>query len=167
MNIRTDYLEALKRLETQPQKSASVSGGEGFAALLSQEIGRPDHVDGEAQTPGVRAATIDPALFVNSLNERESSVEAEEGLLADLTGQASGLLDSWDNYAGSLAGGTSSRTAWTTLSGMDNQLQVLRGSLSGLSRSNPGLESVVSELEIMTATEKFKFNRGDYTDSVV
>ncbi|MEG1610833.1 MAG: hypothetical protein RR317_06585 [Bilophila sp.] len=163
MNIRTDYLEALKRLEPQPQKPASVSGGEGFAALFSQEIGRPDQAATLMTAPGVRAGSIDPALFVNTLNGTEQAEDTEDANLLDaLTGQASGLLDSWDSYAGNLAKGASSRTAWTALSGMDSQLQALRGALPGLSKNNPGLESVVNELEIMTATEKFKFNRGDY-----
>ena len=74
----------------------------------------------------------------------------------------SGLLEAWDQYAASLSDGGSQKNAWTQLLGMDDQVRALRGSLGGLGESNPALENIVNELEIMAATEKFKLNRGDY-----
>ena len=86
----------------------------------------------------------------------------DASLLKTIAGQASGLLEAWDQYAASLSDGGSQKNAWTQLLGMDDQVRALRGSLGGLGESNPALDNIVNELEIMAATEKFKLNRGDY-----
>lgn len=39
--------------------------------------------------------------------------------------------------------------------------QIKQGT-AGVRGKNPGFDSLLNELEVMTATEKFKFNRGDY-----
>lgn len=173
MNIRTDYLEALKRQqETGRKTTGAVPGDDGFAALFSQEIGQPGQAD-PAETAAkkmratdlaaTRSVGVDASLLVSALGGTTPAEDAEsESLLDAVTGQTSGLLDAWDQYAEALSGGGSQRAAWTMLAGMDDQVKALRGSLKGLAGDNPDLESMVNELEIMTATEKFKFNRGDY-----
>lgn len=164
MNIRTDYLESLKRLE-QSQKPSSVSGGEGFAAVFAQEIGRAEDMEA-LSSPAVRNATIDPSLFVNTLNETDTeetvSSADDATLLRMFTGQATDALHSWEEYAITLANGSTSRAAWSALDGLDGQVQALKKTLANFSQTEPELESVVNELEIMAATEKFKLNRGDY-----
>ena len=37
----------------------------------------------------------------------------------------------------------------------------LREDTAGVRGKNPGLDSLLNELEVLTATEIFKFNRGD------
>jgi hypothetical protein len=44
-------------------------------------------------------------------------------------------------------------------------LQDMQGQVDGLkaaAKDQPGLQSIVNELDVLTRTEQFKFNRGDY-----
>ena len=99
-----------------------------------------------------------------------SSVEGVDATSADATGldeamaQLDGLLDNWDAYARELGQGASSgglRGAYSMLQGIDSSLRDLKQTMPNLS-DHEGLAAVVNELEVMAATEKFKFNRGDY-----
>lgn len=163
MNIRTDYLETLQRQQETSRKSQEVpAGADGFAALFSQEIGQTGAPGAtEAPWPANRSAGLDAAMLVSVMGG-SAEADSDASLLRSITGQASGLLEAWDQYAVALSEGGSQKNAWTRLLGMDDQVRALRGSLGGLGESNPALETIVNELEIMSATEKFKLNRGDY-----
>ena len=73
------------------------------------------------------------------------------------------LLAKWEDYADTLAadsGGDSLKQAYGVLENIENGVRQLKEDLpEGLS---PDLGSLVNEMEVMTVTEKFKFNRGDY-----
>ena len=77
--------------------------------------------------------------------------------------QASGVLNLWDQYSQILGGAStdaSLRQAWTVLEGLDQNISQLRA--NPIAGSNAAFDGLLNELEIMAATEKFKFNRGDY-----
>ncbi len=77
-----------------------------------------------------------------------------------MAGQVESVLDKWDNYAASLAGSESGlKSAYGTLDEIANEVAAIKESQPNL---DPGLKSIVDELETLTATEQFKFNRGDY-----
>lgn len=155
MNINTEYVEALQKQQETFRKTTETPSGDGFARVFSKEINRTEVAP--AQQAG-RSAAIDPAMLVSPVASRNDAENST--LLENITGQASGILDAWDRYAGNLASGGSQKAAWTSLLGLDEQVQALRGSMKGL--NDPALESVVNELEIMAATEKFRLSRGDY-----
>ena len=48
------------------------------------------------------------------------------------------------------------------MQGIDGQVSALKTNTAAVRGQNEGLDSLVNELDVMTATEKFKFNRGDY-----
>ena len=169
MNIRTDYLETLQRQQETGRKSMEVpAGADGFAALCSQEIGQTGQAGATGAAGAMAAsraaghgASLEAAMLVSGMGD-PAAAGGDASLLKTIAGQASGLLEAWDQYAASLSDGGSQKNAWTQLLGMDDQVRALRGSLGGLGESNPALENIVNELEIMAATEKFKLNRGDY-----
>ena len=163
MNIRTDYLETLQRQQETGRKSMEVpAGADGFAALFSQEIGQNGQAGAmDASRAAGHGASLEAAMLVSGMGD-PAAAGGDASLLKTIAGQASGLLEAWDQYAASLSDGGSQKNAWTQLLGMDDQVRALRGSLGGLGESNPALENIVNELEIMAATEKFKLNRGDY-----
>lgn len=164
MEIRSDYLESLLRQEQSPKTVSA--GREGFGELLSQEIGRAAGF-AESGTPlppgvgmGVNPLIADPAVVMDT-EGRADAHAADDLLLRSLTGQTAGLLDSWDSYVAALeSGGT--KNAWGILSGMEQTLRSVREKLDGMQRPDAGLQAMVNELEVLNATEKFKFNRGDY-----
>jgi len=76
------------------------------------------------------------------------------------------VLDKWDQYAQNLqgAGGeTNLKQAYGVLDDIDGTVQQLKSDNPDLAEKYPTLQGMVSELEAMTATERIKFNRGDYT----
>ena len=73
------------------------------------------------------------------------------------------LLAEWENYADKLAagsGGDSLKQAYGVLEHIESGVRQLKEELP--ESTTAGLGSLVNELEVMTVTEKFKFNRGDY-----
>ena len=88
-----------------------------------------------------------------------------EDVLQEAFTQASGTLDMWDSYVSTLgdAGNNGSlRQAYALLQGIDGQVASLKENTAGLRGQNPGLDTLVNNLEVLATTEKFKFNRGDY-----
>jgi hypothetical protein len=164
MKIGTEQLEALQRQEqTQKKTTGGVSSTGDFGALLSQELAGTEASQSAASVAPPGATGIDPLLMA-------SSVEGVDATSADATGldeamaQLDGLLDNWDAYARELGQGASSgglRGAYSMLQGIDSSLRDLKQTMPNLS-DHEGLAAVVNELEVMAATEKFKFNRGDY-----
>jgi len=49
------------------------------------------------------------------------------------------------------------------LEDIDGTVQQIKGENPDLATKHPALSGMVSELEVMTVTERIKFNRGDYT----
>ncbi len=158
MEIRSDYLESLLR---QEQTSRTVSTGkEGFGELLSQEIGRVG-AQAEGTTPlppGTGALIAEPVVVAEA---EGGGLATDDALLRSLVGRTSGLLDAWDSYAATLERG-GVRNAWDILSGMESTLRSVQATLDEIPHADAGLRAVINELEVLNATERFKFNRGDY-----
>lgn len=167
MKIGTEQLEALQRQEqTQKKTTGGVTSTGDFGALLSQELAGTEASQSAVTVAPPGAAGIDPLLMASSVG----SVDGVDATSTDATGldeamaQLDGLLDNWDAYARELGQGASSsglRGAYSMLQGIDSSLRDLKQTMPNLS-DHEGLAAVVNELEVMAATEKFKFNRGDY-----
>jgi hypothetical protein len=163
MKIQTDQLTALQ--QTTEQSKGTKDSSDAFAALLAQKVGSV--TDQTAQTTGLAAPplssltgvdlsglqTTDAATASSGITEEEQSVmENMDTLLAQ-----------WQNYADQLAagsGGDSLKQAYGVLENIETGVKQLKDDLP--STTSAGLGSLVNELEVMTVTEKIKFNRGDY-----
>lgn len=166
MEINTTQLEALRQLQEQSSQTPRKSAGQntGFDAILNQQLGTglPAGL-GESAIAANEQAEIYSRIM---LNQGDSAGEAEDpdtAVLMAAFDQASGTLNLWDSYArtlGTSTTGTALRDAWGMLQGIDAQVAQLRDNPARAKSS--ALDSILNELEIMTATEKFKFNRGDY-----
>lgn len=161
MKIQTDQLTALR--QTTEQSTGTRESSDAFAAILAKETGSTSGTQstGLAAPPLSSLAGIDLASL--------QGVEATDAV-ADITEQERAvmnnmdtLLAKWEDYADTLAahsGGDSLKQAYGVLENIENGVRQLKEDLpEGLS---PGLGSLVNEMEVMTVTEKFKFNRGDY-----
>lgn len=161
MEINTQNMEALLHLQEQQAQLPRKQNGQtnGFDALLERQISAqtaglvPDNT--LARTPGMFAPVmLEPTEDANTL-------DADSSVLMEAFNQASGTLDLWDNYRQVLnSSNTNLRDAWGVLQSIDSQVSQMRNN-PALSQ-NHELDSLLNELEILTATEKFKFNRGDY-----
>ncbi len=170
MEISTEQLEALLRQQEQQATAArrQAGPGDGFEALLAQQLGGGAewaNAAGGLLPPGAAQAGLISQMLLNGA-EQEQTSDPDAQILQEAFAQASGTLDLWDSYAktlGSSADGGSLRDAYALLQGIDSQVARIRQNTVGVRGKNPGFDSLLNELEVMTATEKFKLNRGDYS----
>ncbi len=168
MNIRTQNIEALlSQQELQAKKSAATQSGAGvgFAQAFAEEAALGGAVQGAQQqaTPiGVQTSLVQQMLVQNV---EAASASGMTSSTQDVIEQASATLDMWESYANQLqTPGTQGnlRQAHTLLEGIESQVSSLKVSSEEALKQNPELASLVNELEVMSVTERIKFNRGDY-----
>ncbi len=162
MKISNEQLAALTELEAR-KKSQAVD--EGFAALLGGELGKATGpqsagMSGAIFMPGQLAA---PLAGVQGLGEVDGATAAEAAGL-EMSTMMVNLLSGLDDYADKLAGGAtgSLRDAFSLLENTTDQLSAMRSAFPDMENSHPELAAMARELDVLTTTEKFKFNRGDY-----
>lgn len=170
MEINTEQLEALLRQQEQQATTARRQTGQsgGFDAILAQQLGAGAEQANAAASPlspGAAQAGMISQMLLNGAGQSQAA-DPDAEILQEAFNQASGTLDLWDSYAKTLgsssSGAGSLRDAYALLQGIDSQVAQLKQGTAGVRGQNPGFDSLLNELEVMTATEKFKFNRGDY-----
>jgi hypothetical protein len=162
MKIQTDQLTALQQAaeKTAGTKNAS---GDAFAAMLAQQVGG----DGSSQASGLSAPPLAGYAALDLSGPQASGDVEASGQFTEeeqaVMNNMDTLLAKWENYADQLAsgsGGDSLKQAYGVLENIETGVKQLKDDLP--SDVSKGLGSLVNELEVMTVTEKIKFNRGDY-----
>lgn len=159
-------MKILNDLRVNPDQTTDAlqkqkAGAEVFGDILAQEIKQAQGVTSEASiiasqqniAANLGAMGASPAQTSEALNLslQEASLQVE-GLFADMESYASQLRS---NSTESL------RDAYAVLHNMSESIAQLKSDSSGLNKS-PELAALVNELDVLTTTEMFKFNRGDY-----
>ena len=169
MKVTNDQLEALLRQQSQssgstrPQKTQAG----GFEAALTEQLGL-DNAVASSTFPTAAAGQTSQASMISQMllgTTQAEPADMDDDVIQSAFSQASGTLDMWDSYVnalGSSGQGGSLREAYSLLQGIDGQVAALKTNTAAVRGQNTGLDSLVNELDVMTATEKFKFNRGDY-----
>ena len=161
MKIQTDQLTALR--QTTEQSKGTKDSSDAFAALLAKETGST----GAAQASGLVAPPLTGLAGIDlsslqAVDSTDASGEINEQERAVME-NVDTLLTKWESYADKLAAGAGSdslKQAYGVLDDIESGVRQLKEDLPA--GANAGLGSLVNELEVMTVTEKFKFNRGDY-----
>lgn len=163
MEINALPLEGPLSLRDQqtPIARDAAANVDAFEKVLNQQLARDD-----ARLASVSGAeSMQTALLSQVKLEKSGAIagDANQEALMAAFDQASGALDLWDQYARVLGCGSSDaslRDAWSLLEGLDSNIAALRA--NPIANGNEALSGIINELEVMAATEKFKFNRGDY-----
>ena len=167
MEINAEQLEALLRVQEQQaqgtRKTAAQPGV--FDALLTEQLAGQDAGAAAASPlpPGAQAALYSQ-IMLDGVGASEAT-DPDMAVFQAAFDQASGTLDMWDTYAKTLGSSPtdgSLREAYALLEGIDSEVTRLKQDTAGVRGKNPDLDGLLNELEVLTATEKFKFNRGDY-----
>lgn len=150
MKITPDQLAAL---QLQQKNAARNTPGEGFAQALAQEL--------ESQSSGASSATAPAAGPVVRLDQALQAAMLQKPTEQTVMDKMNALLSKWEDYSqiiGSEDGNL--RDGYTLLADIRQNIQDVKGDL----QKTPvqGLAAMVEELDILTTTEEFKFNRGDY-----
>ena len=168
MKVTNDQLEALLRQQSQtPGTTRAQTAQGGFEAALSEQMGLENAVASSAFPTAAAGQTSQASMISQMLlgSTQSESVDVDEDVIQSAFSQASGTLDMWDSYVNALGSSGqdgSLREAYSLLQGIDGQVSALKTNTATVRGQNVGLDSLVNELDVMTATEKFKFNRGDY-----
>lgn len=169
MKVTNDQLEALLRQQSQSSSTSrtQTAQGGGFEAALTEQLGLENAVATSAFPTSATGQTSQASMISQMLlgTTQTEATDIEEDVIQSAFSQASGTLDMWDSYVnalGSSGQGGSLREAYSLLQGIDGQVAALKTNTAAVRGQNTGLDSLVNELDVMTATEKFKFNRGDY-----
>ena len=156
MKIHNDPLHALQEQGEARRKPEAGA----FDALLARELrqgqGEALRVPDSGQSSAVLAMQIRAAQELGGSESLENRAATGEFL-----GGLDGLLDQWERYAASLQNpsGISVKSLQGALGGLGSDLAALKARLPA---ADEALRSLVHELEVLTVTEQFKLNRGDY-----
>lgn len=165
MEINTQQMEAALHLQEQqaqlPRKNSSPARD--FVNIFNNQL-TPDPTGAGLladQAANVSRADLYSQILLQGPEENEH-LDPDSAVLKAAFDQASGTLALWDNYTRALGSPRdgSLRDAWGFLENIDAQIGQMRDNPARA--KNPELDSILNELEIMAATEKIKFNRGDY-----
>ena len=152
MKITSDQLAAL---QLQQKNAARNTPGEGFAQALAQELGAQSSAATGAATPAAGPVVrLDQALQAAMLhNPTEQTV----------MDKMNSLLSKWEDYSQIIGTANGNlREGYSLLADIRQNIQEVKGDLAQAPAVGQGLKTMIEELDILTTTEEFKFNRGDY-----
>lgn len=150
MKITPDQLAAL---QLQQKNAARNAPGEGFAQALAQELSEGSSAATSAASPAAGPVVrLDQALQAAMLQKPTEQTVMDK---------MNALLSKWEDYSqiiGSENGNL--REGYTLLADIRQNIQEVKHNLA--QTPIQGLSAMVEELDILSTTEEFKFNRGDY-----
>lgn len=148
MKIRPDQIEGVQP-DQQVRKNKAKEPGQAFGDLLNQEVTK-------GSAPVV--AGVAPPMIVNPMLAAGPVCPVSSDAEVTPAGQVESILDKWDAYAADLADpGAGLKSAYGTLDEISDEVAAIKET-----DLDPGLRTIVDEMETLAAAEKFKFNRGDY-----
>jgi hypothetical protein len=158
--MRINTTDQITSIVKQSQTTiASKRAADGFHNLLSQELELQSKSATEAMLPpGTRSIAFDPRL---NADQQVSQTAVDPKKVAD---ELEGILDQWEKYSTQIStqGSPDLKGAFGTLKELAHNLATLKQTAPSLESDFPELDNVRNELEVMTVTEQFKLNRGDY-----
>jgi hypothetical protein len=155
MKIRPEHLDALQ--QEQQARKATGKGGSSFQEILSSELGNAEKAAApcHSRPPGTVAGPhgLGP-LTMSTLDvtpTRQKVMDALDNVLAR-----------WDEYGKALRSPQGDlKHAYRVLETISADVRTIRDADPAGSATQQ-FGPILDELEIMTMTERIKFNRGDY-----
>jgi len=158
MKIQPDQIVPVQEAgKTKPARPAPATN---FGEILANEVGAGQQAARASAPPPLSGmAGLAQAMAAQAATKVADVADERQAVMDNVDG----ILNQWEKYSGQLAGGqTGLRQAYGTLENIHSGVKRLRDEHPGLDGHSPQLSSLVNELEVMTVTEKIKFNRGDY-----
>jgi len=168
INEELEHLLGIETGRRHQARTAANSVGEGFESLFTAQMTRAESSASFGVAPEALRVLDDPlrlaGVRATIMGDREQQAAADDAVLTEkLAGDLTATLGELDRYSAALGEGSASlREAWGLLNSLDRNLAGLRQDMNRLSQPNAELDSMLNELEVLAATEKFRFNRGDY-----
>lgn len=158
MKILPDQIEGVRQQQQTDKTRQQPSTA--FGDVLGQEVAKSGENAASGVAPAPLLSGINPLLNVQSL-EKVQAVDSDMDA-GQAAAKVDAVLDQVEDYAARLRDvapdGTGLREAHAALQDMQEQVDDLKS----VADQQPGLQDIVNELDVLTRTERFKFNRGDY-----
>lgn len=159
MKINPEKIQGLQNEQSQKQRVNQKD--DTFGKLLSGELEKSGKPAQSASLPKSPVSGLLPGQILAMQESTQVGAAGARG--SQLMDQLDGVMNNWDKYTVDLKSeNTSLREADGTLKEIENDLASLREKWPNLSTESPEMGSIVDEVEILAATERFKMNRGDY-----
>jgi hypothetical protein len=163
MKIEQGRIDPLLQ-QDQAQKTQGKLPGESFGDFMAREAAQAfaSQVNMPVPPPGI-AAGFDPRFVTGDV--LAAATLSQEDAAGAVSGGLNGLLNELTAYALELGrGGAPLRDAHGRLEDIESRLTALKADPAAgqVLAQNRGLAGIANELEVLAATERFKFNRGDY-----
>ncbi len=147
--------EQIAALQLQQKNTARSTSGEGFAQALTQEMNSGSSVQA--------ASTASPVVPMVGLDQLLQTTMRQQPTEQTVMEKMDTLLSKWENYSQTLGTEEGSlREGYHLLNDIRQNIQEVKGDLAQAPAVGQGLKTMIEELDILTTTEEFKFNRGDY-----
>jgi hypothetical protein len=162
MKIQNDPLQPLPGLGEARGKPRADGR---FDGLLARELLPEESAAGPAPLPGAGRDAAVLAMQIRAARELSAPEAEAAGTEQEQTLElVNGLLEKWELYAGAMnrAEGANLKNMHQLLGGLSGELDALKSALPGLTGENSGLGGILNELDVLTAAERVKFDRGDY-----
>lgn len=158
MKIHPDHL---KQLLEQGQKGKTENGpsDKSFQHVLDKAV-QPGESGGQPVAPlkdTSKLTALQAELQTSTINK----IRPEGGHTQEIMNRLETVLDQWEKYSQSLKA-PDLRASFSLLESIHQDLQHLQAEIGQDPESAPGVGSLLNELQVMTVTERIKFNRGDY-----
>ncbi len=162
MKVRTDVMTPLEQQELERARKCDETGK--FDEMLAQEVQKATP---QQQGSAEAVSSLSEVAAAGQLQAVQTTAPVENLSATERTVMENidSLLSKWENYAQTLSmpeADEGLRQAYGVLEKIHDQVLQLKAAAPNLESRSPSLKSMVDELEILTVTEQFKFNRGDY-----
>lgn len=161
MKIRNEQLRAIQEQEVQRPKVQKGAQQNDFTGLLARQLEADTQIPVSVpeNSPASTGAVSTPLTGI-----LEDSAPTVSPLVAEAAVAMEGMFDDFDSYAHQLAGNESGslKEAYSLLQNISGQIADFRQRFPNAVSEQPELASMINELDVLTTTETFKFNRGDY-----
>lgn len=174
MKINSELERLLLGEQTARQKSVVSSNNstlEAFGNCLESELDMASKTQATSSSDNsaqLHASSTSFALAVDNMAAKtrvKTSTEeddVEDDIIESLLTGIQGTTEEMDMYSASLQDPADLKQAWTSLSAMSQNISAMQKNYAKLSNQDSSIESMLNSLDVMTVTETYKFNRGDY-----
>ncbi|EPR44659.1 hypothetical protein dsx2_1287 [Desulfovibrio sp. X2] len=157
MKITNDPVSAVEQQQAEQKTQRANQGSGSFGDLLAQEL--------SGETVSTQDAAATPPLGINPLLLASAPAVEQTQAEPQVMESLDNIMSDWEDYAGKLdanSDGSELKEAYSKLEHIGGEIERLKAENPNMAETNPGLKSVVDEMEILNVTETYKFNRGDY-----
>ncbi len=152
--------EQLRIMQAEELRKAQQPGrpSEEFAELFARRLEQ-----GQTQSAFSPAGVLPmPGQGAVQLPKTEALQELPSS--TDAAARMDGMFTSFERYAEQIAQGQTGglREAYSLLEGISQQIAGFKADYPDAGEQMPEMATLLNELDVLTTTESFKFNRGDY-----